>query len=198
MQLGQELSRAGKGVLPLPGPGGVGGCAAERDLHVRRAHATYLEGCSRRLGHQRELRVEHPRAAGEDGFEAVLRVETLLPLVEDEDRFEAALLPRRAFEQREHHGVAGLHVGGAPAVDPVSLDPDLDAALGLGDSVEVAGEDDPGERRVWLFAADGQVVRDALYLPALRGRDAGLQVVAETLLRSRNARTIQEEEESFE
>ena len=30
------------------------------------------------------------------------------------------------------------------------------------------------------------------------GRDAGRQVVAETLLRSRNARTVEEEEEVFE
>ena len=32
--------------------------------------------------------------------------------------------------------------------------------------LEMAGEHDPGKRRVWLFAVDGQVVRDALYLPA--------------------------------
>src|SRR5918995_4787968 len=98
MQLGQELSGPCQRVLPLPGTGGVGGRAAEGDLHVRRPYATYLQGCSRWLGHQRELRVEHPRAVSKDRLQSVLRVESFLSLVEDEDGFEAALFPGYSFE----------------------------------------------------------------------------------------------------
>ena len=75
--------------------------------------------------------------------------------------------------------------------------PDLEAAIWLWHGVEVAGEDYPGKRRVWLFAADGEVVRDALYLPARGSRDASFQVVAQLLLCSRHARTLQKEQQIF-
>ena len=120
----------------------MGRPSPEGNLDLRSPDAPHLQRRRRRLGHQREPRIQHPGTPREDGLQPVLRVRPLLPLVEHEGRLEAALLPRHSSEQRQHHGVPGLHVRGAPAVDPVPLDPDLDAALGLGHRVQMASEHD--------------------------------------------------------
>ena len=58
--------------------------APEGNLDLRRADAPDLERPSRRLQNQGEVRVEHIWNLREDELEAVLRVWSLLPLVEDE------------------------------------------------------------------------------------------------------------------
>jgi hypothetical protein len=163
-----------------------------------RADAPDLERYRRRLQYQGEVRVEYIWNLREDELEAVLRVGSFLPLVEDEEGLGPGVFPREVLYQREHHGVSGLHVRGATTVDPPVLDAHRQTALWLRHSIEVSGEDETSSRTVGLRPVDDEVVRDALRLPACQPRHARLQVVAERLLFARDARALEEPEQVLE
>jgi hypothetical protein len=121
----------------------VGGCALKGNLDLGRADAPDLQGVRGRLQDEGQLCVHDPRAFLEDGLETVLGVWSLLPLVEHEGGFRPRTFPTETLQEREHHGVASLHVRSPPAVDAVSLDPHRQTSRRLGYGIQVSGEDQP-------------------------------------------------------
>src|SRR5215212_202872 len=109
VQQGQELPGPGQRVLPLPGTGRVGRPPPKGDLDLRSPDASYLQRRHRRLGHQRQPRIQHPRTSRKHRLQPVLRIRPFLTLIENESWLEAAH-PGEFLQQRQHHGVPVLHV----------------------------------------------------------------------------------------
>ena len=174
-----------------------GGLAFEGDLDLRRADAPDLERPSRRLQNQGEVRVEYIWNLREDELEAVLRVWSLLPLVEDEGAQPRSLptrspLPARA--SRRLRPSCPRRRDRRPS-RPRRAQADRPVAPAQYRGVR-RRRDELSNRRV--RPADDEVVRDAPRLPAGQPRHARLQVVAEGLLFARDARALEEPEQVLE
>jgi hypothetical protein len=119
--------------------------ATHGDLGVQRAHAAHLGLERGRLEQDREPRVGEPRHLAQHAGEPAVLERAFLGVVEDAGQIEAQALGGEMLDQRQHHRVAGLHVAGAEADEPVAIAGCGDTVAG--NRVEMARENDQGTGR---------------------------------------------------
>src|SRR5690606_14469708 len=137
---GQYGLDAVDGVDPEPRPGAVGALAGDPDVGADRALAAALDDPAGGLHQHREVGGEPVGVLFRDALEAVQLGRDLLAVVEDVRDVAHRVGHRGRQLQRDRH--PGLHVGGAAAVEPVTLDP-AGQVVRDGHRVEVPGDQHP-------------------------------------------------------
>ena len=94
----------------------------KRERRVNRAHGAELHLVVARFEADGEIELVQIRVGVEDRAEAILFERAFLPLVEDQRQITRKRAEVETLDELDHDCEAGLHVGCACAVKPISFD----------------------------------------------------------------------------
>jgi hypothetical protein len=170
-------------------PGTVRPLAVHLQHRAQRALAAGLDLAVSGLEQDREVAVQPAAPLAGHPAEAVADRLDLFVVVQDEGQVVRGIGPRHAEPggQPKDHRVAGLHVAGAAAVQPVAVEP---AGHVVGDrhGVQVPGEHHPGGPAQVRPGQDG--VADPLDLQTAQRAQDGLHGIGQRALRARDRRRV--------